>query len=370
MDDTGAGTYVGATDAVSPWADFRSAPVRALQFSLTQKTGVRAAIVGCGLIGRRRAASLPPGSVTVCCDTEAPRAVQLAAATGGAASSSDWHATVRRDDVDAVFIATTHDQLAAVAAEAAAAGKHVLIEKPGARRASEFDAVADAARRTGALVRIGFNHRYHRAFRKAREIFESGALGDLMFIRGRYGHGGRVGYDGEWRADPAVSGGGELIDQGAHLIDLSRWFLGDFPSVRGRARTYFWDMPVEDNAFLLLETARGQVAFLHASWTEWKNLFCFEIAGRVGKLEISGLGGSYGPERLTWHKMSPEMGPPETLAWEYPMADDSWHAENAAFLEDIRLGRQPDPGIADAQAMLRIIEEVYREEEARRETPA
>jgi len=217
----------------------------------------------------------------------------------------------------------------------------------------------EAAKRTGALVRIGFNHRYHRAFRKAREIFESGALGPMMFIRGRYGHGGRPGYDREWRADPERSGGGELIDQGAHLIDLSRWFLGDFPNVRGSAPTYFWDMPVEDNGFLLLETARGQVAFLHASWTEWKNLFSFEISGRVGKLEISGLGGSYGTERLAWYKMSAEMGPPETMVWEYPMADDSWQAENAAFLEDIRLGRQPDPGIADAQAMLRVIEAVY-----------
>jgi predicted dehydrogenase len=320
---------------------------------------VRAAIVGCGLIGRKRAATLPPGSVTVCCDIEAQRAAQLAGATPGAVASTDWQATVRREDVDA-------------------AGKHVLIEKPGARAASELDAVAEAARRTGALIRVGFNHRYHRAFRKAREIFESGALGEMMFIRGRYGHGGRPGYDREWRAQPALSGGGELIDQGAHLIDLSRWFLGDFPSVRGRARTYFWNMPVEDNGFLLLETARGQVAFLHASWTEWKNLFSFEIAGRMGKLEISGLGGSYGTERLSWYKMSPEMGPPETLAWEYPMADDSWHAENAAFFEDIRLGRQPDPGIADAQAMLRVIESIYSEsiysesiysETVHRETP-
>jgi predicted dehydrogenase len=330
---------------------------------------VRAAIVGCGLIGRKRAVTLPPGSVTVCCDIEASRAAQLAGATPGAEPSTDWRATVRRDDIDAVFIATSHDQLAPIATEAAAAGKHVLIEKPGARAASELDAVADAARRTGALVRIGFNHRYHRAFRKAREIFESGALGEMMFIRGRYGHGGRPGYDREWRAQPALSGGGELIDQGAHLIDLSRWFLGEFPSVRGSARTYFWDMPVDDNGFLLLETARGQVAFLHASWTEWKNLFSFEISGRVGKLEISGLGGSYGTERLTWYKMSPEMGPPETLAWEYPMADDSWHVENAAFLEDIRLGRQPDPGIADAQAMLRVIETIYGET-VYRETPA
>ena len=264
-----------------------------------------------------------------------------------------------RRDVDAVFVATTHDQLAPIAAAAAAAGKHVLIEKPGARNAAELDEVASAARNSGVAVRVGFNHRYHRAFRKAREIFESGALGEMMFIRGRYGHGGRPGYDREWRAVPAVSGGGELIDQGAHLIDLSRWFLGDFPCVRGSARTYFWDMPVEDNGFLLLETARGQTAFLHASWTEWKNLFSFEISGRVGKLEISGLGGSYGTERLTWYKMSPEMGPPETLAWEYPMSDDSWEAENAAFLEDIRLGRQPDPGISDAQAALRVIESIY-----------
>jgi len=180
--------------------------------------------------------------------------------------------------------------LAQVAEAAAAAGKHVLIEKPGARRACELDRVADAAARTGALVRIGFNHRCHRALRKAREIFDTGALGDLMFIRGRYGHGGRIGYDREWRAEPERSGGGELIDQGMHLIDLARWFLGDFAHVRGAAPTYFWDMPVEDNGFLLLETARRQVAFLHASWTEWKNLFNFEIAGRFGKLEVNGLG--------------------------------------------------------------------------------
>ena len=331
-----------------------NSPPGALQCVLTPNAPIRAAIIGCGLIGRKRAASLPPGTVTVCCDVAPARAAQLAATTPGAIAATDWHATVRRDEIDAVFAAATHDQLAPIAAEAAAAGKHVLIEKPGARAAAELDAVADAAARTGALVRIGFNHRYHRSFRRAREIYESGALGEMMFIRGRYGHGGRPGYDREWRADAARSGGGELID-------LSRWFLGDFPSVRGTARTYFWDMPVEDNGFLLLETSRGQVAFLHASWTEWKNLFCFEIAGRLGKLEINGLGGSYGTERLTWYRMSPEMGPPETLAWEYPMADDSWHAENAAFLEDIRLGRQPVPGVADAQAMLRIIESVYRE---------
>jgi predicted dehydrogenase len=221
--------------------------------------------------------------------------------------------------------------------------------------------VLDAARSARVQVRVGFNHRYHRAFRKAREIFDSGVLGELMFIRGRYGHGGRPGYSQEWRAMPELSGGGELIDQGIHLIDLARWFLGDFVRVRGKLARYFWNMPVEDNAFLLLEAQRGETAFLHASWTEWKNLFSFEICGRTGKLEISGLGGSYGVERLTLYRMLPEMGPPETTAWEYPMADDSWNVEFAEFLQDIALGRAPSPGIQDAQAALRIVEAVYGE---------
>jgi predicted dehydrogenase len=183
----------------------------------------------------------------------------------------------------------------------------------------------------------------------------------MMFIRARYGHGGRPGYEKEWRAVPEISGGGELVDQGMHLIDLSRWFLGDFDSVQGHIATYFWDMPVEDNGFLLLRTTGGETAFLHASWTEWKNTFSFEIYGRTGKLEIAGLGGSYGVERLTFYRMSPEMGPPETTTWEYPMADDSWEVEFRDFLEDIRLNRDPQPGIADAQAALSVIEKIYQE---------
>jgi len=318
-------------------------------------------IVGCGLIGSKRAQSLAGARLAVCCDLDPGRARALAAAHPGAEPATDWRAAATAPEVDIVIVATTHDMLATIAAEAASAGKHVFIEKPGARRASELVAVAEAARRTGALVRIGFNHRYHRAFQKARAVFDSGAIGPLLFVRGRYGHGGRPGYEREWRADPALSGGGELLDQGVHLIDLARWFLGDFTRVTGRTPSFFWKMPVEDNAFLLLETAAGQIAFLHASWTEWKNLFSFEICGRDGKLEIAGLGGSYGTERLTFYKMTLEMGPPETTAWEFPIADNSWETEFAEFLEDIRLKRQPRPGIADAQAALRIVERVYQE---------
>ena len=266
-----------------------------------------------------------------------------------------------RPDVDIVMVATTHDRLAEVALAAVEAGKHVLIEKPGARRAAELDPVRRASERTGARVRIGFNHRYHRALAEGRKIVSSGTLGELMYVRGRYGHGGRPGYEKEWRADPRVAGGGELLDQGVHLIDLARWFLGDFEEISGHTATYFWDMPVEDNAFLLLRTAQGKTAFLHASCTEWKNMFSLEIYGREGKLEITGLGGSYGVERLAFYRMAPEMGPPATTIWEYPMADNSWEVEFAEFLDDIRFQRDPVPGIRDAQAALRVVERIYTE---------
>jgi predicted dehydrogenase len=319
------------------------------------------AIVGCGLIGQKRARSLGPCRLLLCCDKLPERAQELAGRFPGAEVETDWMAAVKHPGVGIVIVATMHDQLAIVAAAAAAAGKHVFIEKPSARRAGELETVQRESGRTGVQVRVGFNHRYHRALRESRRIFESGVLGDLMFVRGRYGHGGRPGYEREWRADPTISGGGELLDQGVHLIDLARWFLGDFSEVSGHIATYFWNMPVEDNAFLTLKTPAGQTAFLHASWTEWKNMFSLEIYGKLGKLEITGLGGSYGTERLAFYQMLPGMGPPEMTIWEYPMADNSWEVEFAEFLEDIQLHRTPVPGIRDAQAALRVIEAVYRE---------
>lgn len=318
-------------------------------------------IIGCGLIGQKRAKALGSGGrLVACADIEFGRAQVLAG--GSAKAFSDWRALLNLPDVEAVVIATLHDSLAEITLAAIEAGKHVFVEKPAARNPQELEPVISAAERRGVKVHAGFNHRYHRAMRKAKEIVDSQALGELMFLRARYGHGGRPGYDREWRAKPELSGGGELIDQGPHLIDLSRWFFGqEFSDIQGFAHTYYWDMPVDDNGFMLLRTAKNQTAFLHASCTEWKNLFSLEIYGREGKLEISGLGGSYGVERMTWYKMLPEMGPPETMAWEYPMGDDSWAVELAEFYDDIRLNRAPAAGLKDAYESLKIIQRIYKE---------
>jgi predicted dehydrogenase len=319
------------------------------------------AIVGCGLIGQKRLRSLGKDHVLViAADVAKERAEALARQVPGAVATAAWEEAVNRPDVDAVVVATTNQWLAPVSLGAIRAGKHVLVEKPAARSSAELIPLVEGADLHKVCVQVGFNHRYHPALQKAHEIFESGVLGQLMFIRGRYGHGGRLGYEKEWRAIPELSGGGELLDQGVHLIDLASWFLGPFDRVEGFAHTYFWDMPVEDNGFLLLRTPGDQTAFLHASCTEWKNLFSFEIYGRDAKLHIDGLGASYGVERLSFYRMLPQMGPPDTTIWEYPGDDLSWAREFNAFTRFIERGETPNPGLSQAIAALRVVEEVYR----------
>src|SRR5579883_246462 len=318
-------------------------------------------IIGCGLIGQKRAKTLNNSRLVICADTIQEKAESLANRHTGCIATTNWHDVINHPDVQMVIIATLHATLAEMGLAAIRAGKHILVEKPAGRKAEEITPLIQEAAKNKVLARVGFNHRYHRAFQKARELIDQGELGELMFVRARYGHGGRIGYDKEWRAQPALSGGGELIDQGVHLIDLARWFLGDFSEVDGSAHTFYWNMPVDDNGFLLLKTPKKQVAFLHASCTEWKNLFSFEIYCRTGKIDIQVLGGSYRTERITFYKMRHEMGPPETYSWEFPMEDNSWEVELTEFMQDIEKNRQPAANLHDAHAALSIVEKIYRE---------
>jgi len=318
---------------------------------------VRLAIAGCGLIGAKRAAAAAGDDIVAVCDPAPERREALARQTG-APAFADWREALAIPS-DAMIIATPHDQLAAIALGAIEAGRHVLIEKPAARRVDELRPVAEAALRQRRVAKVGFNHRFHPAIMRAKAMVEEGAVGALMFVRGRYGHGGRIGYEKEWRFTKDISGGGELIDQGSHLIDLSRHFLGDLALRFGAAPNYFWGGEVDDNCFLALEGAEGRIAWLHASWTEWKNQFSLEIMGRTGKLTIDGLGGSYGVERLTYHRMLPQMGPPETTSWEYPLPDRSFATELENFTAAIEGSAAANGDIADAIANLEIVEAVY-----------
>jgi predicted dehydrogenase len=323
---------------------------------------MRFAIVGCGLIGRKRATAIAllGHRVVLAADPSTERTAEIIRELG-ARAAGNIDGVIKADDIDAVVIATPHSELSGIATACLQAGKHVLVEKPGGRNLPEVRAIVDAAAAAGRIAKVGYNHRFHPAVLKAREIVDRGEIGELTFVRGRYGHGGRPGYEKEWRFDRRTSGGGQLIDQGSHLIDLAQWFLGKFSEVQGVLRTFFWDASVEDNVFLTLSTAAGRVAWLHASWTEWRNMFSFEIYGRGGKLQVDGLGGSYGVESLTFHRMLPGMGPPETTRWEYPFPDRSWETETAEFIAAVNEGRRPIGDAVEAADTMRVIESVYQE---------
>ncbi len=316
-------------------------------------------MVGCGLIGKKRALALGAHNLLMAVDSDIKRAQDIAALRSQSKVSTDYNDVIKDPRIDMVIVSTSNDRLAEISLSAIKAGKHVLVEKPGGRNFKEIEDVIKLAQKNKAMVKVGFNLRYHPALMKAREIVDSGSLGELMFIRGRYGHGGRVGYEQEWRAHPEISGGGELIDQGVHMIDLCRWFLGDFVSVKGETATYFWDMPVDDNAFLCLSTEKNQIAWIHVSCTEWKNMFSLEVYGKTGKIQIDGLGGSYGMEKLTYYQMSPGMGPPQTTVWEYPGEDNSWDLEFKEFVEAINTARPLNGDINDAYEALKIVDKIY-----------
>lgn len=241
------------------------------------------AIIGCGLIGNKRARYLNGGCLLYCVDKNLQRAQALAVQAGCRVLSS-WQEVMTKPEVDIVIIATTHEVLTEISLAAIKAGKHVLIEKPGARCSKELEPVIDAMGSADVVVKVGFNHRYHKALAKSYELFQAGELGELMFIRARYGHGGRLGYDKEWRSNPKLSGGGELLDKGIHLVDSSRWFLGEFSEIEGFAHTYYWNRPVDDNGFILLKTATKQIAFCMQAALNGKIYFLLRFMAKKGSL--------------------------------------------------------------------------------------
>ncbi|MBM3280555.1 MAG: Gfo/Idh/MocA family oxidoreductase [Candidatus Handelsmanbacteria bacterium] len=327
----------------------------------------RIGVVGAGGVGQKRAAAAaahPESELAQVCDLDLDAARALARQYGAGVADS-WEELVKAKALDAVVVSTTHEWLAPISAAALRAGKHVLAEKPLGRNPDEARLAVAAAAEAGRWLKAGYNHRYHPAILKVRQVCEAGELGPLHFIRGRYGHGGRPGYEREWRADPARSGGGELLDQGAHLVDLSLWFLGDFARVSGEVGAHFWPIaPLEDNAFGLFATPAGQVASLHVSWTQWKNLFSFEVFGRDGYACAQGLGRSYGPEMAVVGRRAVQGGPPQEQRFDFPGEDRSWDLEWADFVAAMATGRPPQ---AEGREAVRTLEWIFRLYRAARE---
>ena len=323
-------------------------------------------IIGAGLIGKKRSDAIRvlggDRHIIAVCDIDIEKALRIA---------QEWKAEVFRDwqelllsDLDAVVVSTSNDSLKDISIAALQNGKHVLCEKPLGRNVQEALAIYSKARESGKILKTGFNHRHHPAIWKAKSLITEDQLGPIFFIRCVYGHGGRPGYENEWRASRELCGGGELLDQGVHVVDLFRWFLGEFTSAFGLTRTFNWNMEVEDNAFAVFRTEKGQVASMHTSWTQWKNQFLFEVFGKKGFLVIDGLGGSYGTETLKVGRRRYKEnrylgGTPEEEIFKYPGPDISWIEEWKEFESAIQERRDPLGSGFDGLMAIRMIESVY-----------
>ena len=318
------------------------------------------AVVGAGVVGSRRAACAAHQSrLEVVADIDEARAADLAR-QHGARHTTRWEAAVTDGAVDVVAVCTSNKFLAPITIAALGAGKHVLCEKPMGRNVVEAAQIADAASAAGKVLKVGFTLRFHPAIRFARDICARGDLGQLFFIQASYGHGGRQGYEKEWRGNPDLAGGGELLDQGVHLLDLTRWFLGDLEVVAAMTPRWHWDVsPLEDNAFVMLRSTGGEVASLHTSWTMWKNRFSFEVLGRDGYARIDGLGGSYGVETLTVGRKREAGSRPEETVTTYSAPDPSWEDDWRDLLESIEGERSPEVGPRDGLAVMQLVEDVY-----------
>ncbi|MCP5102493.1 MAG: Gfo/Idh/MocA family oxidoreductase [bacterium] len=307
---------------------------------------MKVGIIGAGRIGNKRAEiiSMAGDTLVAAADIDPAKARRLADAYKGT-STSQWMDVVDNKDIETVVVSTSNDMLCKITVAALEKGKHVLCEKPLGRNFKEAKQIYRASQRSKGLLMTGFNHRFYPAVTRARELVCSrAAVGEILHIRAVYGHGGRKGFDTEWPMDIEKAGGGELTYQGVHVLDLFRWFLGEFHEASGFNENTFWkNSPrLEDSSYVLLKTKQGQVASAHFSITEWKKKFLFEIFGTEGYVIIDGLSNKYGDRERVIHGKREAIGKkPREQVFDFPYEDTSWERQWKEFTDAVRQKREP-----------------------------
>jgi predicted dehydrogenase len=326
------------------------------------------AILGAGNIGGIRATSIQRSTtarVKVVADVDRSRANQLAHSVG-AVAKTDWRSALEDPGVDLAVVSTPTKFHAGAVESALRAGKHVLCEKPLARNLAEAETVQEIAARCRLVLKTGYNYRYMAHVRKAHDLIREGAIGAIHFMRARYGHGGRPGYEKHWCTNQDLSGGGVLLEQGIHMLDLMRYLFGEPTSILALAECLFWPFEgTEDNCFILAQCEAGRTAQIHVSWTQWVNLFSVEIFGRDGYLHLTGRDGHYGSQRLIWGKRQSDHSRPLEQEFEFSPPDTSWDLEWKDFVESIGAGREPMSHPADSCRTLQLVEAAYQSSQRR-----
>lgn len=332
--------------------------------AMTGNKKYRVALIGAGRMGARWAKIISASkraSLALVVDEDVSRARMGGEAYGAAHSGSSTDAFGVR--IDAVCIATPHKFLYPLAKEALLAGKHVFVEKPGSKTAEEMCDLIRLAKEHKRALTVGFNYRFFDSLRQVRKIVDAGTIGEAVSLRITHGHPGRPGYEKEWRMNKELAGGGVLMDQGLHCIDLALWFLNDRAArVFGSTNNHIWKTGVEDSAVVVLETARKKTAALCVSIGEWKPVFSLHILGEKGYIAIGGLGRKYGDgARFTlgrYDRKAEKLS--ELVIACNPDADEALRLEFAEFVR-VMEKRTPTGNATDALRVLEIVEKIYAE---------
>lgn len=329
---------------------------------------IKAGIIGYGYMGeiRRRVIDAHPDlELSIVCETDAKRMAGLPAQVRTTSNPGD----VLSSDAELVFVCTPNNLIPELTVECLKRGKHVFAEKPPGRNLSDIELMrAEEGNHPDLKLMFGFNHRYHPGIQRAKRYIDSGKFGKLLWVRGIYGKSGGTSFQKSWRNDPAVSGGGILLDQGIHMLDLFNYFCGDFENVKAFTANSYWNVEVEDNAFVILKNSTGQHASLHSSATLWKHKFYIELGLEHGYLIVEGLlskTGSYGRETLKVGRRQFEDeaeavgNPSEEIT--YFDRDLSWDIEVGKMVDCIKSNKPvTESSSSDAWKVMRIVDRAYK----------
>jgi len=335
---------------------------------------LKVGIAGYGVVGKRRRecvdAHLNMEILAVCDQVFSENTV-----VDGVHYYKDYNYLLKEEDLDILIVCVTNDIAAEVTVAGLESGLHVFCEKPPGRNVSDVAHVAEVSKKyPQQKLMYGFNHRYHDSIVEALRIIKSNILGDIINLRGVYGKSQLITFNQpDWRTKRDIAGGGVLLDQGIHMVDLMRLFAGEFIDVYSFIENSHWNYDVEDNAYALMRTESGKVAMLNSSATQWRHRFHLDINLEKGSLILGGLlsgSKSYGAETLTVVSANPEndKGDPKEVTTRYN-TDPSWYAEIKEFADCILNNRKITSGTAyDALQTMKLVYKIYHSDPVWKQT--
>ena len=272
-------------------------------------------------------------------------------------------------EIEGVFISTYVNVAAEDVLRALKKGKHVFCEKPPSMNKDELLEIEEFQADSNLILKYGFNHRFHYSVMEAKNLIETGEMGRLLWMRGVYGKAGSLDFKKNWRNYSKYAGGGILMDQGIHMLDLFRFLSGqEFSCLASYLDTIFWKVENEDNAFVILKSGSGTIATLHSTANQWRHKFLLEMTFENGYINLDGIlssTGSYAPEKLIYSYRKEEdiekgMGRPLETSSTYEV-DNSWKYELEEFLGAIRgEGKIKSGTLQDAYSVMELVEEIYK----------